>query len=338
MCPITLVSTEILIKKDREIVNNPKKKKMKLLDPMRDGKGVEKGEDTRPTLRRFFKLFGRKFWRIISLNLFMLVQIIPILICVFLYVGGPKVATQYSPLYPALLGAQTALPTTEGMTIFNSAAGLLHQSPIYNSWAHWVMAILILFQVVTYGWQKVGSTYILRNMVRGDGVFLFSDYFYAIRRNLKQGFFLGLLDCVAIVALVFDFIFFYNQPSTGGNNFMYVMIFALILIYAIMRFYMYLMLVTFNIKTRKILKNALIFTVLGIKRNLMALLGIILLLAISVALIVFLVPLKVYAVIIIPFLCVLGISGFMYTFAAYPVIEKYMIASPKPAANASKDE
>ena len=93
-----------------------------------------------------------------------------------------------------------------------------------------------------------------------------------------------------------------------------------------MRFYIYLMLVTFDMKMRKIFKNALIFTVLGIKRNLMALLGMILLLAISIALIFLLVPLKIYAVILLPFLCILGFSGFMYTYAAYPVIERYMIA------------
>ncbi len=313
-------------------MNNSNKKRLKLLDPMRDGKGVEKGENTSPTLKRFFKLWGRKFWRLISVNLIMLVQIIPLLLCLFLYVGGPKVSTQYNALYSTLLGAQTAFPTSAGMTLFNGAAGLLHQSPIYNSWAHWVMALLIVFQVVTYGWQKVGTTYILRNMVRGDGVFLFSDYFYAIRRNLKQGFGMGLFDCAVITALVFDFLYFYNQPSSGGMNFMYAMIVALMLIYAVMRFYTYLMVVTFDMKFTKILKNALIFTVLGIKRNLMALLGMVALIALSVLLIFFLVPMKIYVVIILPFLCLLGFCGFMYVYAAYPVIERYMIQpSHKPA-------
>jgi uncharacterized membrane protein YesL len=106
---------------------------------------------------------------------------------------------------------------------------------------------------------------------------------------------------------------------------MYVVIFALILIYGIMRFYTYLMLVTFNMKLGKIFKNALIFTVMGIKRNFMALLGILLLVAISVVSIVFLVPLKLAVVIIIPFLCLLAFCGFMYTYAAYPVIQRYMI-------------
>ena len=305
------------------LLNN--KKKFKLFDPMRDGKGVEKGEDTTPTLGRFFKLWKRKFWKLISLNFLMVVQIIPLLIIVWLYFAGPKISTLYSPLYAPLLGAQTAAPTTVGATLFNSAAGLMHQTPIFNSWAHWVMAAMVIILLVTYGWQKTASTYILRNLVRGDGVFMISDYFYAIRRNLKQGFIMGLIDCVALFALGFDLIYFWNAPTTGANNVMYLMIFALIFIYGIMRFYTYLMMVTFDMKLSKIFKNALIFTVMGFKRNILALLGMGLLTGIFAVLILFL-GRTVPAFYIIPFLCLMGFCGFMYTFAAYPVIEKYMIA------------
>jgi uncharacterized membrane protein YesL len=309
------------------------KRKIKLLDPMRDGKGVEKGEDTTPNLKFFFKLWGRKFWKLISLNLMMLVQILPLMGCIFLYLGGPKVSTQYDPLYSVLLGAQTVTPTSEGMTLFNSAAGLLHQTPVFNSWAHWVMGGLILFHIVTYGWQKVASTYILRNLVRGDGVFLFSDYFYSIKRNMKQGFIMGLIDSVAVFALVFDFIYFYNAEPTWTNNFMYIMIFALIIIYGLMRWYTYLMLVTFDMKLGKIFKNALIFTMLGIKRNILALLGIVLLTVFFGALIVFLLPMQLAFVVLLPVLCILAFCGFMYTYAAYPVLQKYMIdpVAKKPA-------
>ena len=307
-------------------------KRFKLLDPMRDGKGVEKGEDTTPTLKRFFKLWGRKFWKLISLNLLMVVQILPIALIVLLYFAGPKIPTLYSPLYAPLLGAQTAAPTTVGTTLFNSAAGLMHQTPVYNSWAHWVMGVLVVFQLVTYGWQRTASTYILRNLVRGDGVFMISDYFYAIRRNLKQGFIMGVIDCAALFALGFDLFYFWNAPTTGGNNVMYLMIFALVFIYGVMRFYTYLMMVTFDMKLGKIFKNALIFTVMGFKRNILALLGMGLLSGIFAVLIIFLGQ-PIPAFYILPFLCLLGFCGFMYTFAAYPVIEKYMIAPPpaKPA-------
>jgi uncharacterized membrane protein YesL len=314
------------------VSNLNKKKRFKLLDPMRDGKGVEKGEDTTPTLKRFFKLWGRKFWKLVSLNLIMVVQIIPLALIAWLYFAGPKVPTLYSPLYAPLLGAQTALPTTVGSTLFTGAAGLMHQTPVFNSWAHWVMAALAIFQVITYGWQKTGTTYILRGLVRGDGVFMISDYFYAIRRNLKQGFIMGIIDCAALFALGFDLFYFWNAPTTGGNNVMYLMIFALVFIYGVMRFYTYLMMVTFDMKLGKIFKNALIFTVMGFKRNILALLGMGILTGIFAVLIIFLGQL-VPAFYVLPFLCLLGFCGFMYSFAAYPIIQKYMIdpVAPKKA-------
>ncbi len=180
---------------------------LRLLNPMRDGRGVEKGEDTTPTLGYFFKLLGRKFWKLISVNLLLLVQFLPPLLCFFAYFTGPKADSQYFALYPALLGAQTAAPTATGNTLLSLFSGLFRVHA-YNTPIWWIIAGLAVFQVVTYGWQKVGSAYILRTLVKGEGVFIISDYFYAIRRNLKQGFFLGLLDCLVLFALGFDFKYF----------------------------------------------------------------------------------------------------------------------------------
>ena len=71
---------------------------LRLLNPMRDGRGVEKGEDTTPTLGYFFKLLGRKFWKLISVNLLLLVQFLPPLLCFFAYFTGPKADSQYFAL------------------------------------------------------------------------------------------------------------------------------------------------------------------------------------------------------------------------------------------------
>ncbi|MBE6649666.1 MAG: hypothetical protein E7614_09185, partial [Ruminococcaceae bacterium] len=60
------------------------KKKFKLFDMNRDGKGVNPGEDTTPNLKFFFKQLARKFSKIISLNILMIFQVIPILISVYL--------------------------------------------------------------------------------------------------------------------------------------------------------------------------------------------------------------------------------------------------------------
>ena len=106
---------------------------------------------------------------------------------------------------------------------------------------------------------------------------------------------------------------------------MYVLTIALIVMYIIFRFYTYLMVVTFDMKLSKIFKNALIFVVLGIKRNIMALIGLALITAFALLLIFLLLPIGLGVTLVLPFIYYLGVCAFIYTYAAYPVIKKYMI-------------
>lgn len=314
-------------------MSNNTKKKIKLLDFYnREGKGVEKDEDTTPNLKYFFKLFGRKFTKLLSVTLIMDIQVLPILASLFLYFfASPTTPTAYYTEYPLIYGIQqlggNAVNSVHA-TNMSAQFGL----PAYNTYVYWVIGILMLFHVVTYGWQKCASTYIMRGIVRGDSVFILSDYFYAIKKNWKQGLILGLIDCTVIGVLCVDFMFFYTSEPTGFTNFMYAMTFALIILYVIFRFYIYMLIVTFNIKISKAIKNALIFTVLGIKRNLMACIGLVLLTAVAVGMILILLPMGLGVTVILPLLYYLGFSAFIYNYAAYPVIKKYMIDPPVSAA------
>ena len=305
-------------------------------DMNRDGKGVEKGEDTTPNLKFFFKQFGRKFSKIISLNILMIFQVIPLIICLYMYfVASPTTPTQYYPEYAALFGIQEASSTAVGsvnLSLFSFQLGL----PTYNTYVYWVIGALLVFLLVTYGWQKVGSIYVTRGLVNGDSTFVFSDYFYAIKKNLKQGFVLGLIDCLIMFVLAFDIYYFYTSPQSALTDFMYVMIIALIILYTIFRFYIYLLIITFNIKLSKAIKNAFIFTVLGIKRNLLALLGLLLVTAFAVSLIVIFLPMGLGVTIVLPLIYYLGVCAFIYTYAAYPVIKKYMIDPVDPPTTSAE--
>ena len=299
----------------------------------RDGKGVDVAEDTTPNLKFFFKQFWRKFSKIVSLNILMLFQIIPLLLIFYLYVFAmPKTPTQYYPEYSALFGIQEASSTASSsvnLGLFSFQLGL----PEYNSYVYWIIGALVVFLVITYGWQKVGSVYVTRGLVRGDSVFIFSDYFYAIKKNFWQGLFLGLIDCGIMGVLGYNYLFFINSMNTGLEKFMYVMTIALIIMYIVFRFYTYLMLVTFNIKITKLLKNALIFTVLGLKRNLLALIGLVLVSAIAILPIMFLIPMGLGVALVLPLIYYLGVCCFIYTYAAYPIIKKYMIDPVAPAVS-----
>ena len=312
---------------------------LKAFDWNRDNRPDAPEEDTRPGVKRYFKVLGRRFWKLISLNLMMLPMILPILLIAYFYLGMDKTPTQTSTIFPQLFGANL-IESTPTTTYLLDIFGAQLEVPIFMDVSAYVLiAIAAIFLLVTFGWQNVGAAYILRSMVRGEPVFLFTDYFYAIRKNLKQGFLLGVIDLVAIFLLVFDFMYFSSIASSFWIDVGFFAIGALVIVYFFMRFYIYLMLVTFELPILKILKNALIFVMLGIKRNLMAVLGIALITAVNVVLfLVFrLTPLGIAIPLIVCILHYLAVVSFTSAYAAYPVIDRYMI-EPYRTANEEEEE
>lgn len=300
----------------------------------RDGKGVKKDEDTRPTFLNFFKSFFRKFPQLLRLNLLMIVQIIPLIVIVCLYFLGPKSPTMTNVMFAPLFGINQAAGNAAASSALDLAS-IQMGLPVFTPAMNVTVICLLVFMAITWGWQNVGATYVLRGLVRGDPVFVFSDFFYAIKKNFKQGFILGLIDFVICAVLIIDFLFFYQQTGSFGLDFMYFAIFALIIVWFIMRFYIYNLLITFDIKTFKLIKNAFIFTALGILRNIVALLGILILTIFHALLIWFFIPMGISIPIILPFFYLLAATAFMACYAAYPVIDKYMIA---PYASERNDE
>ncbi len=296
-----------------------------IFDMNRDGRGVDPGEDTTPNLKYFFKLTFRKFSNLLSLNLMMFAMVLPIALAVYVFFNGPQMPTMSSPAYSALMGAQL----TGGGGIELLTELMTHMPQVnfitYNSYASWLPYVLLGVLAITWGWQNTAVTYILRSMVRGDGVFMFSDYFYAIKKNFKQGLLLGLVDAGVIIVLIIDFLYAWNARSNYWSYLMFFAITALIVIYLFMRMYLYLMMITFNITFYKMLKNALIFTALGIKRNIMAGLGILLCLALWGSLAFIGLQFNLGFLVFIPALFFFAYMSFISVYCAYPVIKKHMI-------------
>lgn len=301
-----------------------KKKGFKLFDMNRDGKGVVV-ENTKPTLAFFFKSLARKFPQLLRLNLLMLFQILPLIFIAIVLLAGDKTPSATSTTYAPLLGIDRVLSTPSASQTLDMS--LIQMGlPVFSTAISCTIIVLAVFLLVTWGWQNVGSTYVLRGLVRGDAVFVFTDYFYAIKRNLKQGFLMGLVDLLLSGVLVIDFIYFYQRTGASfGIDFMYFVIFALAIIYFIMRFYIYLLLITFDMKGFKMIKNSFIFSILGIKRNIMALLGIVLVVILHALIIWFLISTPLGFTIILPFIYILALTAFMSAYAAYPIIDRYLI-------------
>ncbi len=112
-----------------------------------------------------------------------------------------------------------------------------------------------------------------------------------------------------------------NKSSSFINGVCYYSCIFLFIIYMFMRNYMYLLLVTFKLSIFKILKNSFIFAFLGIKRNILAAVGILAVCFINFYIFVY-VPM---VGIMLPLIITVASTTFIGSYAAYPVIKKYMI-------------
>ncbi|MBQ8848885.1 MAG: hypothetical protein IJ011_00965 [Clostridia bacterium] len=315
---------------------NEKKKKFKLFDLNRDGKGVYEEENRKPNLKFFFVLLWRKLTQLLQLNLLMLFQVLPILGIVLINIFGAKTFNTSSALYAPLYGISKIV---DSPALFNKLdlIGNQIEAPLVTPLMLLGMAVLAIFLFITFGWQNVGAAYVLRGLFRGDPVFVFSDYFYGIKKNWKQGLIVGMIDFVCCAVLIIDIYFFMTSASSLGIDIMLGIMVAVAIIYIFMRFYIYQLLITFDMKIIKMIKNSLIFSILGIFRNLMGLIGIVLLLALHVILIIWLLPMGITIPLILPFVYIVAIIGFISVYAAYPVIDKYMIAPYESEKNAEAD-
>lgn len=294
---------------------------MKLFKSKKNVVEISTPEDTTPNIAYFFKLLWRKLSRLVSINLLSILQFTPLLVAFLIYFWADTTPSITNPMYPVLQGAVILgdASAADLATLFLSSIQM--NMPYISIPAIIAIGALILFFALTFGFWNVGLTYLMRELVTGNPVFIFSDMKHAIKKNFKQGFFFGLLDFIICTVLVVDIISIRTIPLGFSGDVMSVLIVAITVIYILMRFYLYLMLITFDMNTKKLFKNALIFVPLGIKRSLLAILWIIIMIAINILIMILYFPLGI----VLPIIYLPALPMFTAAYAAFPTIKKYMI-------------
>jgi len=286
----------------------------------KDGKGVKKRRITdkeRYSLKGFFSVYKSQFWNLITLNLMFMLMISPAIcgILSFLGVFSTRMPTPSNILFAPIYGAQMCSggnPAISGLLgTFGTQNAVLIGNTVTNT-----LNIITLLAVLTFGMANAGMTYILRGYTRGDYVMLWHDFFKAVKKNLLGSVIMGICDIVMIILLAYSAYYYSSMQSL-----LYFVMFAMCFIYFLMRFYIYIMLITFKLSPLKLVKNAFILAILGIKRNIMAFLGI----AVFAGICYILLGFAVQFGIILPFFLAISNTSFMACFAAYPNVKKYMI-------------
>lgn len=181
-----------------------------------------------------------------------------------------------------------------------------------------------------------GLTFVCRNYAREEHAFILSDFWDAVKNNWKQFLVNGLI-CYVFYMLMSVAISFYST-QVQQNSLLYVpLVVCLVLAFLFIcaQFYIPVMIITFDLSLSKIYKNALIFAIIGLWRNLMliAIIGVFIL----VAVIFFLVlpPLAIMVLLVLLIFWAFGFFGFLVNFAVYPLLVKYII---KPYEKEQEDK
>ena len=306
--------------------NNKKNKRFSLFNFNKDGKGVKKEEADLPlTFLNFFKIFPRHFSKILSVNIAMVLGNFPIFF-ILPVLAGYFHNTSISPAdirYPIIGGILPFLEDKISLTPLLSTVGMFETISAWTVMDYVILGLSAL-AIFTFGPVCAGTTYIIRNLLKGEPVFMWDDMKYSIKRNLRQSIIYGIIDIALTAMLVYDIYFFYIRAglSFANSMFFYVSLVSFV-IYMFMRYYVYLMMVTFDLSLFKLFKNAMIFSFLGFKRNIMAMLGITLVAALNVLIFSF-APLMALGI-ALPLVATTAICTYIAAYAAWPKIKQIMI-------------
>ncbi len=302
----------------------PKHLLYSIFNPSRS-KGLTKEEARRPRdLKGFFTFFGHNFNMMFALNIFAVLGNFPLLFGALALSGmlNTPVTAPASALAAPLFGITSISgfsPATLALYGVHGIGTVSSVPTLATTVCGWI-TVLVIF---TFGLVNTATVYLMRNVVKGDPTSFSDDIIHAIKRNFRQGMIFGVIDAAVIAMIAYDLVIFY----LGGTYMtLYSIFFGVMVViaftYAIMRYYIYIQLVTFDLSIWKMFKNAFTFVVLGIKRNVLALLGMALAAALEFALFMtFLMPVGI----ILPLLILVSFVNFAGVYAAYPVIKKYMI-------------
>ena len=271
----------------------------------------------------FFVMLGRKFWNISTLNLLYVLCNFPIFFYLFTLTGKTKqeVVTVSSPMFSSLYGfMQAGFDSVSSSQVFPFVNAFV--SSYVPTTLTYVLYGISALALITFGLSNAGAAYCTRGFVRQEPIFLWSDFFYCIKKNFVQAFLMGIIDIAISVVLVWDFLFWNGRAHLSFMNgvSMYFSLFLCVL-YFFMRFYIYTLLITFDLSIFKILKNSFLMAFLGLKRNFICLLAILFVFYINVQLFLILPSFGI----MLPVIITISLLMFISTYCSYPVVKKYMI-------------
>jgi len=193
------------------------------------GPGVDKNAPKKKGIFLYFELFFRKFWLLIKVNMLYFLVSLPVM-----------------AIYNFL--------------ILNEMATLLPKWPPAVWWQMSVIGTVILTILWGTGPVTGGFVYILRSYSREEHAWMASDFFEKSKETFKLGMTVLFMDILFLFLGMTAYNVYSSLIMNGHTMAKYALaaLFVFFAFYTFMHFYVYELGVTFENKTFKTIKNALI--------------------------------------------------------------------------------
>ena len=309
-----------------------------LFDYTKEGPGVYPDEPPKGAFALFFSILGRKFWKIVTINLMYILFSLPAFLVAFF--GASFVVQAFFPaLTPELLAElfeKSGLPLQEGISFIDFANVQILQLYIL------VAMLLVGLHLLIVGPVHAGIVYILRNYSREEHAFVWMDFKEHARKNMRQSLIASGISLLFTVLFVINYAF-YNTNLVLGSDILRVIlqtiIVILFLLWCMIQIYLYPMMVTFDLKLKPLLRNCLLFSILRLPLNLLVLLvSFIVLFAIPGVLLFLGYGISVLAAFLWYFFFAIGFNVFMTTFFAYRAIDKHMLSRLRASESLNEED
>ena len=234
----------------------------------KEGPGVDPDEPEKGPIVGFFSNYFSKFWRICGLG--MLATLGSIITLALLYFVGFYFMPMLFPAFSMdnLITSIEALklPLADGVDALNFA------STLYIVTHFIFIATIFALQFFVTGPVHAAVTYIMRNFARRDPVFFWSDLRDAVKANWKQSLIHSLFTAIVLSLIVYGYYFYGQILETGFLLYFVRSVMVMLLVFlSIMQFYIYQMMVTFDLCLKDMYKNALILAFAKLPTNLLIL-------------------------------------------------------------------
>ena len=191
--------------------------------------------------------------------------------------------------------------------------------------------VLLSLPIVTQGMASAGITNVARNTARDKHSFGLSDFFETIRKNWKQSLAVGIINTIITAVIGFAVYIYYGscinaETQSIFNTVGLAISLSMAAIFAMAKFYIYTLMITFDFSIKTLYKNSFKFVFVSLWKNLLC--GIILLAVYAVYVAVFFL-FPYWAVLFIEIIiAVLTLPAFRFLliqFFTFGSIKKYII-------------